>query len=92
MIVAYFAAHSPVDPEVDHNWRITGIYLGEGDPRRAEIIDLINKGLLPVPHDKSYRMEDYDKLIAQARAQSGAQASAHAGAQAGAYAGAHARG
>ena len=72
MIVAYFAAHSPIDPEVDHNWRITGVDLGEDDPRRAEIIALINKGLLPVPHDRSYRLEEYDKLIAQARAQAGA--------------------
>ena len=28
MIVAYFAEHSPVAPEVDHNWKIVGVDIG----------------------------------------------------------------
>ena len=31
MIVAYFAEHSPVAPEVDHNWKIVGVDLSEDD-------------------------------------------------------------
>lgn len=66
MIVAYFAEHSPVQPAADHNWRITGIDLSEEDPRRAEIIRLINEGWLPVPYYESYNLADYDALIARA--------------------------
>lgn len=66
MIVDYFAKNSPVAPVVDNNWRITGVDLSEGDPRRAEIIELINEGLLPTPNKKSYNLADYDALIAEA--------------------------
>ena len=66
MIVDYFQQHSPVTPEVDHNWQITGIDLSKEDPRRAEIIGYINEGLLPVPYNKSYNLADYDSLKAQA--------------------------
>ena len=66
MIVEYFQQHSPVAPEVDHNWRITGIDLNTEDPRRAEIIGYINEGLLPVPYFKSYNLADYESLKAQA--------------------------
>lgn len=68
MIVAYFADHSPVTPEVDHNWRITGVDLSRDDPRRAELIDYINEGLLPVPYNESYNLADYDMLVALADA------------------------
>ena len=63
MIVAYFAENSPVEPKVDNNWKITGVDLGKEDPRRAEIIGYINEGLLPVPYDASYNLEDYDELV-----------------------------
>ncbi len=66
MIVDYFAKNSPVAPYVDDNWRITGVDLSEDDPRRAEIIDLINAGLLLTPYYKSYNLADYDTLIAEA--------------------------
>ena len=66
MIVEYFQQHSPVAPEVDHNWQITGIDLNKEDPRRAEIIGYINEGLLPVPYNKSYNLADYESLKAQA--------------------------
>lgn len=68
MIVQYFAENSPVEPTVDHNWRIVGVDLNEGDPRRAEIIGYINEGLLPTPYDKSYNLADYDALVAEAAA------------------------
>lgn len=66
MIVAYFAAHSPVEPEVTDNWRITGVDLSLDDPRRAELIGWINEGLLPVPYNQSYNLADYDSLAALA--------------------------
>ena len=73
MIVAYFAAHSPVAPEVDNNWRIVGVDLSEDDPRRAELIGYINDGLLDPPYAESYNLADYDALAAQAQANAAAQ-------------------
>ena len=68
MIVDYFRDHSPVEPVVDHNWRIVGIDLSEGDPRRDEIIGYINDGWLPIPYYKSYNLADYDALCKEAEA------------------------
>ena len=68
MIVAYFNENSPVEPTVDNNWKITGVDLNEDDPRRAELIDYINEGLLPVPYNKSYNLADYEALVAEAEA------------------------
>lgn len=70
MIVAYFAEHSPVAPTVDNNWKIVGVDLNEDDPRRAELISLINDGLLDTPYAKSYNLADYETLVAQAKANS----------------------
>ena len=74
MIVAYFAEHSPVAPEVDNNWKIVGVDLSEDDPRRAELIGYINDGLLDPPYAASYNLADYDALVAQAQANAAAQA------------------
>ena len=68
MIVTYFAEHSPVAPEVDHNWKIVGVDLSEDDPRRAELVGYINAGLLDTPYAESYNLSDYDSLVAQAKA------------------------
>ena len=68
MIVAYFAEHSPVAPEGDHNWKIVGVDLSEDDPRRAELVGYINAGLLDTPYAESYNLSDYDSLVAQAKA------------------------
>jgi len=68
MFVEYFGKNSPVAPTVDNNWHITGVDLSEDDPRREEIIDYINKGLLLPPYDESYNLEDYDALVAEAEA------------------------
>ncbi len=68
MLVAYFAEHSPVEPQVDNNWKITGVDLSMDDPRRAELVEYINLGLLEAPYDKSYNLSDYDALVAQAKA------------------------
>lgn len=68
MIVEYFRTCSPVAPETDHNWRITGVDLSKDDPRRAEIIAYINEGLLATPYDVSYNLADYDALVAEAEA------------------------
>ena len=68
MIVQYFAANSPVEPFMTDNWRIVGVDLSEDDPRRAELISLINEGLLDPPYAASYNLSDYDALVAQAEA------------------------
>ena len=66
MIVAYFAANSPVTPSVDNNWKIVGVDLNLDDPRRAELVELINSGKLETPYAKSYNLKDYDELIKKA--------------------------
>lgn len=66
MLVKYFAENSPVAPEVDNNWRIVGVDLSLDDPRRAEIIELINSGKLPTPYADAYNLADYDNLIKEA--------------------------
>ena len=66
MIVAYFAANSPVTPSVDNNWKIVGVNLNLDDPRRAELVELINSGKLETPYAKSYNLKDYDELIKKA--------------------------
>ena len=66
MIVEYFAKNSPIEPTVDNNWKIVGVDLSLDDPRRAELITLINEGKLPTPYNKSYNLKDYDALIKQA--------------------------
>lgn len=58
MIVAYFAEHSPVTPEVDNNWKITGVNLQTENPDRATLIALINNGQLDAPYDKSLNLND----------------------------------
>lgn len=66
MIVEYFALNSPIEPEVDNNWKIVGIDLSEDDPRRSEIIQLINEGKLEAPYYESYNLKDYETLIEKA--------------------------
>lgn len=58
MIVAYFAKHSPVVPEVDNNWKIVGVDLQETNPDRATLIALVNKGKLDTPYSKSLNLND----------------------------------
>lgn len=67
MIVAYFAENSPVEPVVDNNWKIVGVDLSEEDPRRAELITLINEGKLEPPYQKSYNLNDYEALISSVK-------------------------
>ncbi len=65
MIVAYLAEHSPISPQVDNNWSIVGVDLNLDDPRRDEIITLINEGVLETPYDESYNLNDYEELVAK---------------------------
>lgn len=58
MIVAYFAAHSPVAPEVDNNWKITGVDLQLDNPDRATLVKLVNNGQLASPKAKSINLND----------------------------------
>ena len=59
MIVAYFAEHSPVAPEVDNNWRIVGVDLQLDNPMRAELIEKINAGEIDTHYAKSLNLNDY---------------------------------
>ena len=63
LIVEYFKKHSPVAPEVIDNWKITGVDLQTNNPKRDEIIKLINDGKLDVPYAKSYNIKDYNSII-----------------------------
>lgn len=58
MIVAYFAAHSPVAPKVDNNWKITGVDLQLSNPDRAKLIAMVNSGKLESPNGKSLNLND----------------------------------
>jgi len=69
MIVEYIDKNSPIEPEVDNNWRITGVDLSLDDPRRAELIGYVNDGLLPVPRYESLNLADYDSLVKMAQEQ-----------------------
>ena len=60
MIVAYFAEHSPVAPEVDNNWRIVGVDLQLDNPMRAELIEKINAGEIDTHYAKSLNLNDYE--------------------------------
>ena len=60
MIVAYFAEHSPVAPEVDNNWKIVGIDLQLDNPERAAIIEKINNGEIETPYSKSINLNELD--------------------------------
>ena len=68
MIVDYFEKNSPVAPATDNNWRIVGVDLSEDDPRRAEIVEMINEGWLEVPYSESYNLSDYEALMKEAEA------------------------
>ena len=41
MLVAYLAEHDPLEPAVDHNWKITGVDLQKDNPDRATLIELV---------------------------------------------------
>ena len=63
MIVAYFAEHSPVEPKVDNNWRITGVDLQLDSPDRAALIALVNNGQLNAPYDASLNLDACAKVL-----------------------------
>ena len=50
MLVAYLAEHDPLEPAVDHNWKITGVDLQKDNPDRATLIELVNTGRLESPY------------------------------------------
>lgn len=66
MIADWIRENSPITPETDNNWKITGVDLNEGDPRREQLIQWINEGRLPVPYHESYNLADYEELAKQA--------------------------
>ena len=63
MIVAYFAEHSPVAPEVDNNWKITGVDLQLDNPARAAYIEKINAGELAAPYAKSINLNEANNVV-----------------------------
>ncbi len=58
MLVDYIKNNSPLKPEVANNWKIVGVDLMKDDPRRAKIINRINKGEIETPYSKSYNLFD----------------------------------
>ena len=58
MLVDYIKNNSPLEPEVANNWKIVGVDLMKDDPRRAKIINRINKGEIETPYSKSYNLFD----------------------------------
>lgn len=56
MLVDYIKNNSPLKPEVANNWKIVGVDLMKDDPRRAKIINRINKGEIETPYSKSYNL------------------------------------
>lgn len=57
MLVAYFAEHSPVAPEVDNNWKIVGVDLQTGSAERAAAIAKVNSGEAETPLNKSINLD-----------------------------------
>lgn len=63
MLVAYLAEHDPLEPKVDHNWKITGVDLQKDNPERAAYIEKINSGELATPYNKSINLNVPNNVI-----------------------------
>lgn len=61
MIVSYIKENSPISPEVDNNWKITGVDFSS--PYRADLIQLVNNGQLPVPYNASLNVHALSDLL-----------------------------
>lgn len=51
MLVQYITTNTPITPEVDNNWEITGVDLTS--PYRDEVIKMVNDGLIETPYGSS---------------------------------------
>lgn len=60
MLVQYITDNTPISPEVDNNWEITGVDLSS--PYRDEVIKMVNDGLIESPYGASLNV---DKLKAE---------------------------
>ncbi len=58
LVTDYITAHSPLDPFVLNNWRIVGVDLACGDPRRQELVRKINAGHLEINCHKCYHIRN----------------------------------
>lgn len=63
MLVAYLAEHDPLEPAVDHNWKITGVDLQKDNPDRATLIELVNTGRLESPYNQSLNLDTYSEVL-----------------------------
>ena len=63
MLVAYLAEHDPLEPAVDHNWKITGVDLQKDNPDRATLIELVNTGRLESPYSQSLNLGTYSEVL-----------------------------
>lgn len=63
MLVAYLAEHAPLEPAVDHNWKITGVDLQKDNPDRATLIELVNTGRLESPYNQSLNLDTYSEVL-----------------------------
>ena len=64
MLVAYLAEHDPLDPVVDHNWKITGVDLQTDSQARKDFIAKVNAGELATPYYKSYNVDAANNVLA----------------------------
>ncbi len=55
MLVQYITENTPISPEVDNNWEITGVDLSSD--YRDELIKMVNDGLLESPYDASLNVD-----------------------------------
>jgi 2',3'-cyclic-nucleotide 2'-phosphodiesterase/3'-nucleotidase len=55
-IVEYINERGEISPEVNNNWKITGVDLDS--PYRDEIIKMVNDGVLEVPYYKSLNVDE----------------------------------
>ena len=55
MLVQYITENTPISPEVDNNWEITGVDLSS--EYRDEVIKMVNDGLLESPYDASLNID-----------------------------------
>lgn len=61
MIVEYIVKQKELYPEVDYNWKITGVDMES--PYRGEIIRMVNDGEIAIPYTKSLNINDFPDVV-----------------------------
>jgi len=63
MLKEYMSKVDPITPEVDNNWKITGVELQLDNPQRAAYIEKINSGELAAPYNKSVNLNEANNVV-----------------------------